>query len=52
MATCFRCGAETQLYSNETPVCVACLDTPTAQTRPIWEILRLPNGTQLKIAYD
>jgi hypothetical protein len=28
------------------------LDRPTARTTPIWEIIRLPNGTQLKIAYD
>jgi hypothetical protein len=52
MATCFRCGAETQLHNNETPVCVACMDTLTTQSTPIWTIMRLPNGTQLKLPHD
>jgi disulfide oxidoreductase YuzD len=52
MKKCFRCGAETENYHNGFPTCAACLDTPTAQTTPTWLIMRLPNGTQLKLPYD
>ena len=27
MATCSRCGAETQLYDASTPICIACSNT-------------------------
>ena len=40
MAKCFRCQAETELYSNGVPVCVKCVDEleptpqkPQAETR-------------------
>jgi hypothetical protein len=52
MKKCFRCGAETENYDNGFPTCAGCLATPTAQSTPIREIMRLPNGTKLKIAYD
>jgi hypothetical protein len=34
VATCFRCQSETQLYSNGTPICLACAETaPTASVQ-------------------
>ena len=32
MASCSQCGVDTQLYSNGTPICLACAETtPTIQ---------------------
>jgi hypothetical protein len=52
MTTCFRCGAETQLSDNETPVCVACMDAPAAQIKPTWDVTRLSNDMQLGLPHD
>jgi len=51
MASCYRCGGETHLYDNETPVCVACLDAPAARTEPAWDTA-LPNDTHLRLPHD
>jgi hypothetical protein len=51
METCSRCGAETHLYDNGVPVCIACANTPT-QIKPNWEITRLPNDTYLGLPRD
>jgi hypothetical protein len=34
MAICHRCGAETQLYSNGIPICLACSDAADAKSKP------------------
>jgi hypothetical protein len=37
MASCSRCGADTQLYSNRTPICLTCAETapiPSGQDEP------------------
>ena len=34
MATCKQCGAETELYSNGIPVCLACVATWGAKSEP------------------
>ena len=34
MAKCIYCGAETQLYINDTPVCIACSDEIDAGRTP------------------
>jgi hypothetical protein len=52
MAICYRCGAETHLYSNETPICLACVDALPPQTRPTWDAVQLPNNTQLGLPHD
>jgi hypothetical protein len=31
MAKCIHCGAETRLYNNGVPVCIACVDLPATQ---------------------
>lgn len=51
MASCHRCGTETQLYDNETPVCVACADAPAAQTKPTLDT-RFLNEAQLGLPHD
>jgi hypothetical protein len=33
MAHCYRCGAETRLYSNGTPVCMACVNVSEADQK-------------------
>ena len=35
MATCSRCAAETKLYDNGIPICVACSDRLAAEANQI-----------------
>jgi len=35
MATCRTCGAATQLYANDIPICLACVDALEAKPKPI-----------------
>jgi hypothetical protein len=35
------------LIRIETPVCVACMDAPAAQSKPNWDVTRLFNDMQL-----
>jgi ssDNA-binding Zn-finger/Zn-ribbon topoisomerase 1 len=34
MATCKKCGTDTQLYANDVPICIACLDALEAKAKP------------------
>jgi hypothetical protein len=46
MATCYRCGAETQLYSMELPICITCAAALAAKSKAI------PNDVQLSLPHD
>ncbi len=34
MAKCQECGAETELYCNDVPICLACLNALEPETKP------------------
>jgi hypothetical protein len=38
MATCKRCGTETQLHSHGMPICVACSNASEAKAAPLYDI--------------
>jgi hypothetical protein len=46
MANCYQCGAETQLYSMELPLCITCAAASAAETNPI------QNDVQLSLPHD
>jgi hypothetical protein len=46
MANCYRCGAETQLYSMELPICITCADILAARSNAI------QNDVQLSLPHE
>jgi hypothetical protein len=52
MEKCVRCGAETRLYDNCTPVCLACVDVPSAQPESNRDTAGFPNETHLGLTHD
>ncbi len=49
MATCKRCGAETQLYSHGVPLCVACSNGLTAKAKASSDV---PNEVNLGLPHE
>jgi hypothetical protein len=35
MTACYRCGAETQMYNMELPICIRCADALAAKSNAI-----------------
>jgi hypothetical protein len=52
MATCSRCGVETQLYDHDVLVCIACLDISDAQLKPKRDVTRIPDEIHLGLPHD
>jgi hypothetical protein len=52
MAICKHCGAETQLYFNTIPICLACVDALDAKSESILSKgqLGLPQGVSGEIS--
>jgi hypothetical protein len=44
MATCKRCGAETQFYSNGVPLCIPCSDGVAVKATPIPNDVQSPSA--------
>lgn len=41
MATCYRCGAPTQMYNIDLPICFACADALAAKPKPVQNEVQL-----------
>jgi hypothetical protein len=52
MATCSRCGAETQLYDAGYPICTACSDGSLAKTVEVDEMYLAPNDVKLGLPHE
>jgi hypothetical protein len=50
MATCNRCGTETQLYDTGYPICAACLNTSLA--KPAENINLTQNDAPLGLTHE
>jgi hypothetical protein len=50
MATCYHCGAETQLYDMGFPICIACSNASPA--KPAEKIELMQNDVQLQLPHD
>ncbi len=49
VATCKHCGAETQLYSSNVPICPACANDLEAKSALTSDI---PNDVQLSLPHE
>jgi|HubBroStandDraft_6_1064221.scaffolds.fasta_scaffold60902_3 hypothetical protein len=52
MATCNRCGAETQLYDIGYPICTACSADSLAKPVDVEKMYLTPNDVKLGLPHE
>jgi len=51
MATCVRCGTETELHDNGVPICVACTEDTAGRIKQDQNVSQFLNDIQLGLPH-